>query len=97
MWSLLAFLASVSTVVVIGILILIRVLVLGQEFSAARELFPTLALLSQLSVVLSVVPLTAPVIVKGMVSCGRLASFLDTPSDLCQPRLEGYYKRLSWT
>jgi len=75
-WSVMAFFASISTLLVTTITIGIYTGVESQAFSAA-ELFTALALFNQLAVCLSIFPVTVPIFIKGFVSRKRLLTFLD--------------------
>ena len=73
-WSVMAFLASVSTIIVSTVTIGLYVALEDQNFSAAN-IFSALALLGQLTVCLSVFPVTIPIFIKGLVSRERLLEF----------------------
>lgn len=75
-WSVMAFFASISTLLVTTITIGIYTGVEENTFSAA-ELFTALALFNQLAVCLSIFPVTVPIFIKGFVSRKRLLTFLD--------------------
>ena len=74
LWSAMSFLASISTVLVTTITVGLYVHLETQNFTAA-DLFTALALLSQLTVCLSVIPVTIPIFIKGIVSRERLKEF----------------------
>ncbi|XP_040580074.1 ATP-binding cassette sub-family C member Sur [Lepeophtheirus salmonis] len=76
LWSFMAFLASISTTLVTTLTLGLFVLLEDHNFTAA-DLFTSMALLSQLTVCLSVVPVTVPIFIKGKVSTQRLAEFLN--------------------
>ena len=69
-----AFLASVSTIIVATVTVGLYVAVEEVHFSAAN-VFTALALLGQLTVCLSVFPVTIPIFIKGFVSRQRLVEF----------------------
>ena len=69
-----AFLASVSTIIVATVTVGLYVVVEEVHFSAAN-IFTALALLGQLTVCLSVFPVTIPIFIKGVVSRQRLKEF----------------------
>ena len=69
-----AFLASVSTIIVATVTVGLYVAVEEIHFSAAN-IFTALALLGQLTVCLSVFPVTIPIFIKGVVSRQRLREF----------------------
>ena len=69
-----AFLASVSTIIVATVTVGLYVAVEEVHFSAAN-IFTALALLGQLTVCLSVFPVTIPIFIKGVVSRQRLREF----------------------
>jgi len=73
-WSIMAFLACVSTVVVTTATVGLYVAIEDHTFTAAN-LFSAMALLGQLTVCLSVFPVTVPIFIKGMVSRQRLMDF----------------------
>ncbi len=73
-WSVMAFLASVSTIIVTTATVGLYVVLEEGSFTAAN-LFSALALLGQLTVCLSVFPVTIPIFIKGMVSRERLMEF----------------------
>jgi ABC-type multidrug transport system fused ATPase/permease subunit len=73
-WSVMAFLASVSTIIVTTVTVGLYVALEEEHFSAA-DIFSALALLGQLTVCLSVFPVTIPIFIKGMVSRERLVEF----------------------
>eukprot|EP00095_Tigriopus_kingsejongensis_P009125 snap_masked-scaffold595_size129005-processed-gene-0.7 protein:Tk09125 transcript:snap_masked-scaffold595_size129005-processed-gene-0.7-mRNA-1 annotation:"cystic fibrosis transmembrane conductance regulator" len=73
-WSIMAFLASVSTIIVTTVTVGLYVALEDTNFSAAN-IFSALALLGQLTVCLSVFPVTIPIFIKGLVSRSRLLEF----------------------
>ncbi len=73
-WSIMAFLASVSTIIVSTVTVGLYVALEDEHFSAAN-IFSALALLGQLTVCLSVFPVTIPIFIKGRVSRNRLVEF----------------------
>lgn len=73
-WSIMAFLASVSTIIVSTVTVGLYVALEDTNFSAAN-IFSALALLGQLTVCLSVFPVTIPIFIKGIVSRSRLLEF----------------------
>ena len=75
-WSVMAFFASISTLLVTTITVGIYTGIEENTFTAA-ELFTALALFNQLAVCLSIFPVTVPVFIKGFVSRKRLLAFLD--------------------
>ncbi len=77
-WSIMAFLASISTVIVTTATVGLYVVLEEGSFSASN-LFSALALLGQLTVCLSVFPVTIPIFIKGAVSRDRLVEFFSRP------------------
>ena len=74
LWSAMTFLASVSTLIVSVLVISLYALLESEPFKS-EDIFTTLALLNQLTVCLSVLPVTLPIYVKGILSLRRLKSF----------------------
>ena len=74
LWSAMTFLASVSTLLVSVLVICLYALLESEPFKS-EDIFTTLALLNQLTVCLSVLPVTLPIYVKGILSLRRLKSF----------------------
>ena len=74
LWSAMTFLASVSTLLVSVLVISLYALLEPEPFKS-EDIFTTLALLNQLTVCLSVLPVTLPIYVKGFVSLRRLKTF----------------------
>ncbi len=77
-WSVMSFLASVSTIIVTTAAVGLYVVLEDTNFSPA-DLFSALALLGQLTVCLSVFPVTVPIFIKGLVSRERLVEFFLRP------------------
>ena len=84
LWSLMAFVASTSTVLAMGFLVLATE---SDKQLDSANIFTALALLGQLSAVLSSLPLKAPALIKGAVSWNRIVTFLTSESDLTAPSL----------
>ncbi len=77
LWSVMAFLASVSTLLVATLILgLWTVFTSGSDFDTAN-IFTTLALLSQLTVCLSVFPVTLPIYIKAILSSKRLCEYFN--------------------
>lgn len=74
LWSIMTFLASVSTLLVSSLVIGFYSLFQNDSF-LSEDIFTTLALLNQLTVCLSVLPVTLPIYVKGYSSLRRLGDF----------------------
>ena len=74
LWSAMTFLASVSTLLVSVLVISFYALLESEPFKS-EDIFTTLALLNQLTVCLSVLPVTLPIYVKGFLSLRRLKTF----------------------
>jgi ABC-type multidrug transport system fused ATPase/permease subunit len=74
LWSGMAFLASVSTLLVSALILGLYSVIEGQPF-ASSDIFTTMALLNQLTVCLSVFPVTLPIYIKGFLSSKRLKDF----------------------
>ena len=74
LWSIMTFVASVTTLLVSALVIGLYSLFEDHPF-ASGEIFTTLALLNQLTVCLSVLPVTLPIFIKGYLSLNRLQTF----------------------
>ena len=77
-WSVMAFLAGISTLLVTTITIGIFIGIEEESFTAAN-LFTAMALFNQLTVCLSVFPVTIPIFIKGVVSKKRILQFFSRP------------------
>ncbi len=77
-WSIMSFLASVSTIIMTTTAVWLYMVLEDTNFSPA-DLFSALALLGQLTVCLSVFPVTVPIFIKGLVSRERLLEFFLQP------------------
>lgn len=80
LWSLMTFLASVSTLVVSSLMVAFYSTQKSKFSLPAEDVFTALALLNQLTVCLSVLPVTLPVYVKGWLSLQRLTNFWEQRS-----------------
>ena len=74
LWSIMTFLASISTLLVSALVIGFYAIFEDKPFTS-EDIFTTLALLNQLTVCLSVFPVTLPIYVKGYLSLKRLKAF----------------------
>ena len=77
-WSVMAFFASISTLFVTTITVGIFIGIEDHTFTAAN-LFTAMALFNQLTVCLSVFPVTIPIFIKGFVSRNRIIQFFNRP------------------
>ena len=80
LWSCMTFLASISTLLVSALVIGLYGLLESQPFSS-EDIFTTIALLNQLTVCLSVFPVTLPIYIKGILSLKRLKHFFSLKNE----------------
>ena len=80
LWSCMTFLASISTLLVSALVIGLYGLLESKPFTS-EDIFTTIALLNQLTVCLSVFPVTLPIYIKGILSMKRLKHFFSLKNE----------------